>query len=87
MKSASPHYIVRRRAFYGANLFGNDRLAGANACAGSAVDALIGIDHIDIAGRDRLYRAFADTSTACNACVGNFVSHCFVDFFVKCLQI
>lgn len=68
---------------YNRALFRNDRLAGANACAGSAVDALISVDHIDISGRDRLDRAFADTSTACNACVGNFVSHCLIDFVLS----
>ena len=74
----------RVSALYSAETrFFTERTYSGNACAGSAVDALIGIDHIDIAGRDRLYRAFADTSTACNACVGNFVSHCFVDFLLS----
>ena len=53
----------------------DDRLAGANACAGAAVDALIGIDHIDIAGRDRFGRALADAGAAGNAGISDFVSH------------
>ena len=63
---------------YNRALFRNDRLAGANACAGAAVDAGVGVDYIDIASRDSLYRTFADAGTAGNAGnagVGDFVSH------------
>ena len=47
-----------------ARLFGSDSLAGANACAGAAVDALVGIDNIDIACRNSLNGALADASSA-----------------------
>lgn len=60
---------------YNRALFRNDRLAGANACAGAAVDALVGIDNVDIAGRDSLDGAFVDTCAACNARICDFVSH------------
>lgn len=60
---------------YNRALFRNNRLAGANACAGAAVDAGVGVDYIDIASRDSLYRTFADAGTAGNAGVGDFVSH------------
>ena len=63
--------IVRRL------LCGRDRLAGANACAGAAVDALVSVDNIDVASRDSLYRALADAGTAGNTSVRNFVSHSF----------
>lgn len=65
---------------YNRALFRNDRLAGANACAGAAVDALVGVDDIDVAGRNSLRGALADAGAACNAGVGNFVSHCFEKF-------
>ena len=60
---------------YNRALFRNDRLAGANACAGAAVDAGVGIDDIDIAGRDRFGRALADAGAAGNAGISDFVSH------------
>ena len=37
-------------------LFGNDRLRGANACAGAAVDALVGVDDINVAPRPGIRR-------------------------------
>lgn len=43
---------------------------------------LVGVDHIDVAGRNSLYGALADATAACNARVGNFVSHC-----VECLLL
>ena len=62
-------------------LFGLDRFARANACAGAAVDALVRIDYINITGRDCLYRTFVDTCAASYAQIGtNFVSHFFVLF-------
>ena len=63
-------------------LLRNDRLARAYACAGAAVDTFVGVDHIDVAGRNSLYGALADAAAACNARVGNFVSHC-----VECLLL
>ena len=53
----------------------DNSLAGAHAGARAAVDALIGIDYIDIALRDSLNGALANTGTASYASVGNFVSH------------
>lgn len=62
--------------FYSTKLFaGDDCLGGAYRCAGAAVDAGVGVDYIDIASRDSLYRTFADAGTAGNAGVGDFVSH------------
>ncbi len=55
---------------------GDDSLAGANACAGTAVDANIGVDNIDIAFRDSLNGTFGETSAASNTRVCNYVSHC-----------
>lgn len=69
----------------------DDSLRGANACAGTAVHALIGVDYINVACRDSLYGALANTGTASNARVGNFVSHSFQflsELFVcLCMQI
>ena len=49
----------------------------ANACASAATDALICINYIfAVAFADRSNRAFAGTSTAGNAVIGNFVCHC-----------
>ena len=62
---------------------GLDSLAGANACTSTAVNALVGIDNIDIAGRDSLYRAFVDAGTASDARICNFVSHCLKVFMNK----
>ena len=62
---------------------GLDSLAGANACAGSAVDALVGIDNVDIAGRDSLYRTFVDAGSASDAGIIDFVSHCLKVFVNK----
>lgn len=56
-------------------LFGLNSLAGANTCAGTAVDALVGINHIDVTSRNSLYGALADAAAAGNARIGNFVSH------------
>lgn len=66
---------------YNRALFRNDRLAGANACAGAAVDALVGIDNVDVAGRNGLDGAFADAGAAGNARISDFVSHS-LEFFV-----
>lgn len=62
-------------AFFRLSLFGDDRLRRTNACAGAAVDALVGIDYIDVPLRDSLYRAFADAGAAGNAGISDFVSH------------
>ena len=64
-------------------LLGDDSLARANACAGAAVDALVGVDDVDVAGRDGLYRALADAGTAGNARISDFVSHCVLLFMVN----
>ena len=46
-----------------------------SAGAGTAGDALIGIDDIDIAGRDRFGRGLADAGAAGKAGIRDFVSH------------
>ena len=63
----------------------DDSLARANASAGTAVDALIGIDDIDIAGRDRFGRALADAGAAGNAGISDFVSHCVKNLLLRCV--
>lgn len=76
-----------RFIFISCGLFGSDSLGGANACAGTAVDAFFGVDHIDIAGRDSLYRTFADAGAACNTQVRiDFVSHCRKKFIITSLR-
>lgn len=45
------------------------------ACASTAFDAFVRVDYINVAGGYRLYRTLADTCSACNARVRNFVSH------------
>ena len=67
------------------SLLRNDSLVRANACAGAAVDALVGIDDIDVAGRDGLYRAFADAGPACYAGISNLVSHFFSCLWLMCV--
>mgnify|MGYP001521402384 CR=1 len=48
-------------------LFCVNSFAGANAGAGTAVDALLGVDYIDIACRNSLNGAFVDAGAACDA--------------------
>ena len=52
-----------------------DSVAGAYRCAAAAADASVGIDLIDIACRDCVYRAYSLASATCNAIVANYVSH------------
>ena len=47
----------------------------ADAGASAAVCADVGIDLVDVASGDSLYRAFADAGAASNAIVSDFVSH------------
>ena len=73
--------IALRRESYrfhrATGLFGLDRLARANASAGAAVDALLRVDNIYVAGRDRFYRAFVDAGAAGDTSFRvDFVSHC-----------
>ena len=71
------------RCSYGKNsvLLRNDRFARANACAGAAVDALVGIDNVDVAGRNGLDGAFADAGAVGNARNSDLVSYS-LEFFV-----
>lgn len=57
----------------------DDCFAGANFCAGTAFDAGVGIDVIDVTFRDSFYGADGKTCSASNAFVGNYVSHDFFD--------
>ena len=66
------------------SLLRNDRFARANACAGAAVDALVGVDDVDVAGRNSLYQALADAGAACYAGISDFVSHCFSCLWLMC---
>lgn len=61
-----------------------DRFAGANACARTAVDALVGVDNVDVAGRNSLDRALADAGAASHAGVRDFVSHVCKIFVLVC---
>lgn len=63
----------------------DDSLARAYAGAGTAVDALVGVDDIDIAGRDSLRRAFADATAAGNARISDFVSHFVKNLLLRCV--
>ncbi len=60
----------------------NDCLARTYACARAAVDALVGVDDVDVARRNSLYRAFADAGAASDARISDFVSH-FLNFLVS----
>ena len=64
-------------------LLGSNSLAGANTCAGTAVDALVSVDYIDVASRDSLYGALADAGATSNTSIRNFVSHSFVRLICK----
>lgn len=59
--------------------------AYVSACA--AIDTYIGIDGVVLALRDCAHRAFVFTCTACNAVVGNFVSHSSIIFIVCYFKI
>ncbi len=57
-------------------LFLNGSVNRANACARTAVDALLGIDNIlAVAFADAAYRALALARTAAYAIIGNLISH------------
>lgn len=43
------------------HLLGADATRGASRLAGTAINALVGVNLVDIALADRLYWAFADT--------------------------
>ncbi len=62
--------VISRELFAGDNC-----LAGANFCTATALDAGVGIDVVDIALRDSLYRANRHTSATSNARIGDYVSH------------
>lgn len=53
----------------------DDCFAGANFCAGTAFDAGVGIDVVDIALGDSLHGADGQAGAACHAFVGDYVSH------------
>ena len=52
-----------------------DSTLWANACAGSAADACIGIDLVDVSLRDCSDRALALAGSASDAAVSDLVSH------------
>jgi hypothetical protein len=59
-------------------LLGLRSLDGANACAGTAVDAFISVDdELAIFFSNCIGRAFAFAGTASDAIIGNDISHCF----------
>ena len=60
-------FVMPRSAFGG--------IYGANAGAGTAVDASVGVNLVDIAGGDGSVRAFINASAACRAIFSDFVSH------------
>ena len=53
----------------------SDSFAGASAGASAALDALIGIDFVDVAFGDGADGALIHASTASSTFVRNFVSH------------
>ena len=59
-------------------LLGLRSLDGANACAGTAVDAFISVDdELAIFFSNCIGRAFAFAGTASDAIISNDISHCF----------
>ena len=56
-------------------LFGVDRLNRAHIGASATVGAYLGVNFVDVAFRDSLYRAFIDTGTASGAIIIYFISH------------
>ena len=65
---------VTIKPFAGLSLFGSAN--GAGIGAGTAIDALIGVDYIlAIAFRDSLNGAISFASAAADACIGNLVCH------------
>ena len=59
-------------------LLGLRSLDGANACAGTAVDAFISVDdELAIFFCNCIGRAFAFAGTASDAIISNDISHCF----------
>jgi hypothetical protein len=68
----------------GAFLFGANGVGGASARAGTTIDAIVGVDNINITCRNCLDRTFVDAGTACGAQIGiDFVSHCLFDFLLN----
>jgi hypothetical protein len=63
-------------------LLGLRSLDGANACAGTAVDAFISVDdELAIFFCNCIGRAFAFAGTASDAIIGNDISHVFTSKF------
>ena len=59
---------------------GDDSVAGANFCASAALDAGIGIDHIDVTLGDSFNGAVGKAGAASDTFVCNYVSHSSVLF-------
>lgn len=59
----------------------DDCVAGANLCAGAALDAGFGVDNIDFAFGDSLNGAVGKAGATSYTLVGNYVSHCCVCFY------
>lgn len=59
---------------------------GAGICTSAAVDALIGVDFVDVARFNRFNRTSVSTSTTSDASVGNCISHWYVSSFLNCRQ-
>ena len=53
----------------------SDSAAGAYVSACAAINTYVGINYIVLTLGDSSHRALVFTCTACNAVVGNFVSH------------
>lgn len=68
-KSHPPSRVFVRSAL-------NGSFNGAYAGAGAALDALVGIDlELAVALCDSVYGTFCSASAACDASVGDFISH------------
>lgn len=80
-RSVGVRFFTDLRCF---ELLRYDRFAGANACARTAVDALVGVDNVDVAGRNSLDGALADAGAASHAGVRDFVSHVCKIFVLVC---
>ncbi len=59
-----------------------DSLVRTNISTCAAVYTLLRVNRVDIALRDSVLWAFADTSTASDTVIANYVSHSLVDLIV-----
>ena len=75
-KGPSEHSEKPRKTLFNQRLFRFDCLRWANINTWTAIRAFVRIDNVNrIPFADRFNRAFRNTRTARNTCIGNFVRH------------